>query len=186
MPRHILASPDTVREIARHLQDLVSRSGANGALLIDESGSLIAKQGVMPGNDPAELTTLLTCNFLVTHELASYLGDQDISVLFHEGEERHFYLRRAGERGILAVTFDDAGALGRVQVFTDRAAHSLQPLLGELERDDLPPGTLPAEYPQEALALVAKVLAGPPAPASPEPGAPEALPPAAEPPAPQS
>jgi len=158
MPRHLLATPENVREIARLLQDLVSRAGASGALLLDESGSLVAKQGVMPADDPAELTTLLTCNFLVTHELSSYLGDQDISVLFHEGNDKHFYLRRAGERGILAVVFDDAGALGRIQVFTDKAAHSLHPLLGELERDTLPAGSLPAEYPEEAYALVQQVL----------------------------
>jgi predicted regulator of Ras-like GTPase activity (Roadblock/LC7/MglB family) len=158
MPRHLLATPEAVREISRHLQDLVSRAGASGALLVDESGSLIAKQGVIPGHDPAELTTLLTCNFLVTHELASYLGDQDISVLFHEGDQKHFYLRRAGERGILAVVFEDAGSLGRIQVFTDKAAHSLHPLLGDLERDVLPPGTLPAEYPEAAYALVQDVL----------------------------
>jgi predicted regulator of Ras-like GTPase activity (Roadblock/LC7/MglB family) len=158
MPRHLLATPDTVRAIGRQLEELVSRAGANGALLLDESGSLIARQGVIPGHDPAELATLLTCNFLVTHELASYLGDQDISVLFHEGDEKHFYLRRAGERGILAVVFDDAGALGRIQVFTDKAAHGLQPLLGEVERDVLPAGTLPDEFPDEAHALVKNTL----------------------------
>ena len=158
MKRHLLASPEIVRDITRHLQDLVSRSSASGAMLLDESGSLIAKQGQVPGNDPAELTTLLACNFLVTHELATYLGDQDISVLFHEGDNVHFYLRRAGERGILAVVFDDAGALGRIQVFVDKAATALSPMLGELERQVLPPGTLPAEYPDEAYDLVQKML----------------------------
>ncbi len=158
MKRHLLASPETVRDISRHLQDLVSRSGASGALLLDESGSLVAKHGQVPGNDPAELATLLACNFLVTHELASYLGDQDISVLFHEGDHMHFYLRRAGERGILALPFDDAGALGRIQVFVDKAAAALSPMLAELERQVLPPGTMPAEYPEEAYELVQKML----------------------------
>jgi predicted regulator of Ras-like GTPase activity (Roadblock/LC7/MglB family) len=158
MHRHLIAQPVTVREINRHLSEFMSQSSARAVVLLDESGSVVARMGQMPGGDPAELSALLTCNFLVTHELARYLGDQDISVLFHEGEEKHFYMRRVGERGILAVCFEEATALGRIQMFTDKAAGALRPLLSGLEAETLSPGTLPPEFAEAADAVIRSVI----------------------------
>ena len=158
MPGHLCARAETVSEVNRQLLDLLSRSGAAAALLVDESGALISRQGRMPEGDPAETATLLTCNFLVTHELAKYLGDQEITVLFHEGEKKNFYLRRVGERGILVVLFEDPGALGRIQLFTDKTASALTPSLHGILLDALPAGMLPPGFLADAQQVVDTVL----------------------------
>ena len=80
MPRQLLADAAAVRDLNRRLAEFVSRSSAAAAFLIDESGALIAQQGNGPAGEPAEIATLMACNFLVTHEMAKYLGDREISV----------------------------------------------------------------------------------------------------------
>lgn len=158
MPGHLCARAESVSAVNAELLDLLSRSGAAAALLLDESGALIARQGRMPEGDPAETATLLTCNFLVTHELAMYLGDREISVLLHEGERRSFYLRRVGDRGILVVLFDDPGALGRVQLFADKSGRNLADSIRGLLVDAVPDGALPGEFQAAAGAAVTSVL----------------------------
>lgn len=158
MPGHLCARAEMVQEFNRQLLDLLSRSGSAAALLVDESGALLARQGRMPAGEIAETATLLTCNFLVTHELAKYLGDQEIQVLVHEGESRNFYLRRVAERGILVVLFDDAAALGRVQLFADKTAQGLAQTLASLELDVFPPGELPPTFLPDGMELVDTVL----------------------------
>ncbi len=158
MPGHLCARADSVSEVNRLMLDLLSRSGGVAAMLVDESGALVARQGRLPAGDPSETATLLTCNFLVTHELAKYLGGGEISVLFHEGEKKNFYLRRVGERGIVVVLFDDPAALGRIQIFTDKASQALAPAMSGIEVERLPPDTLPAGFLDAALALVERTL----------------------------
>lgn len=158
MPGHLCARAESVSEVNRLLLDLLSRSGGVAAMLVDESGALVARQGRMPAGDASETATLLTCNFLVTHELAKYLGGGEINVLFHEGERKNFYLRRVGDRGIVVVLFDDPAALGRIQLFTDKASSALAPALAGIEVARLPADALPAGFLEAGLALAATSL----------------------------
>jgi len=158
MPRQLLADAAAVRDLNRRLAEFVSRSSAAAAFLIDESGALIAQQGNGPAGEPAEIATLMACNFLVTHEMAKYLGDREISVLLHEGEKQNFYFRRAGARGVLIVMYDDPGALGRVRALAERVSAELGLAVDALDVASLPAGTLPAGFLAGAEAVLDEVL----------------------------
>jgi len=161
--RHLVASPDAVHELRRRLNDFTSRSGAESAWLIDESGALIAAagKGLAETGDPADSASLMACNFLVTHELAKYLGDQEISVLLHEGEHLNMFFRHSGARGIVIVLFRDPGALGRVRALTERLAADLGGLVDALERPHLPAGVLAEGFLDAAETVLDQVLWAP-------------------------
>lgn len=173
MSRHLVASPEAVHDLKRRLADFTSRSGAESAWLIDESGALIAAhgKGLAEAGDPADSASLMACNFLVTHELAKYLGDQEISILLHEGEQMNMFFRRSGSRGILIVQFRDPGALGRVRALTERLASDLGPVLDALERPFVPGGVLADGFLESAEAVLDQVLWSQGTAAMPNPGA---------------
>jgi hypothetical protein len=163
MSRHLVAPPEAVHDLKRRLNEFTSRSGGESAWLIDESGALIAAagKGLAETGDPADSASLMACNFLVTHELAKYLGDQEISVLLHEGEQLNMFFRRSGARGILIVLFRDPGALGRVRALTERLAADLGPLLDALEKPFIPAGVLADGFLDTAETVLDQVLWSP-------------------------
>lgn len=159
MARHLWAKPEVMAKINNQITALVSRAGASGALVIDDSGILITRQGRMPSGDPSETASLLACNFLVTQELAEYLGDEEITTLFHEGDKKNIYMRRVGERGILVLMFEDPGALGRVRLIVEKASEGIAWLLKDLECGALPAGTLPPDFESAAETAIKKMVA---------------------------
>lgn len=158
MPRQLVATAEQVRDLNRRLAEFVSRASAAAVFLLDESGALIAQQGRGPAGEPAEVATLMACNFLVTHELAKYLGDREIQVLLHEGDKQSFYFRRAGARGVLVVLYDDPGALGRVRALAERAGAEFGLAVDALDAAGLPAGALPEGFAAEAEGLLDQVL----------------------------
>lgn len=159
MAKHLWANPEAMVEINDKLTDVISRTGASGALLIDDSGILITRYGRMPSGDPAETASLLACNFLVTHELAEYLGDEEISTLFHEGDNKNIYMRRVGDHGILVLMFEDAGALGRVRLMVNKVSDGLAILLSYLDCEELPSEVLPPDFEAAGEAAMSSLVA---------------------------
>lgn len=158
MRRQLWAKPEAMVKLNGLMTDLTSRTGASGALMIDDSGILITRHGRMPAGDPSETASLLACNFLVTHELAEYLGDEEITTLFHEGENKNIYMKRVGDHGIVVLMFEDTGALGRVRLMVEKAATQLGILLNELERDFLPLEALPSGFRELAERAISKFV----------------------------
>jgi predicted regulator of Ras-like GTPase activity (Roadblock/LC7/MglB family) len=127
----------------RYLAELLSRSEASEAYIIDESGALITREGRMRAGNPAELASLIACNFLVTDELAKYLGDEKIKVLFHEGENKNIYMKRVSERSVLVILFEDLGALAKIKGIVEYTAKQLYSFLTKIECDRIPGDALP-------------------------------------------
>ena len=158
MSGQLWAKPEAMAKLNSHMMDLTSRTGASGALMIADSGILITRHGRMPAGDPSETASLLACNFLVTHELAEYLGDEEITTLFHEGDNKNIYMKRVGTHGIIVLMFEDTGALGRVRLMVEKAADGLGILLKELERDFLPLEALPSGFKEHAAKAISKFV----------------------------
>lgn len=145
-------------ELQKGLGDLLSKSGGVAALLVDESGVILARRGKLPDGDEAELGILLACNYLVTQEMADLLGREELSSLAQEGDKASFFIRRAGPRSLLVILYADPGALGRVRLFADNAALAMAPVLKVLEIGRFPPETLPAGFNEAVQASMAQLL----------------------------
>jgi predicted regulator of Ras-like GTPase activity (Roadblock/LC7/MglB family) len=123
-------------EIARIdaiLRDLLKLSGATCAMMIDKDGHLVDRTGTMKAFDVDTIAALVAGSFAATREMARVLGEDEFSVLFHQGHKGSIQLSLVGDRTILAVIFNDQTTVGMVRLYTQEAAEKLGELFKSIE-----------------------------------------------------
>jgi len=120
------------RRIDHLLQRLLGESSARCALLVDRSGQLITLAGERPAFDSTAFASLAAADFSANDQLASMIGEQEFSSLFHQGEKESMYLADIGRRVILVVLFDDRATLGMVRIKVRHAVRELTTLFEQL------------------------------------------------------
>ncbi len=133
-----MASPDLVileQDHTRFVQILDRlRQEANAKLtfLIDKNGQQLARSGDLDGVDPTSLASLTAGNVAATDGLAKLIGEQEFSILFHEGESDNLHINVVGGRTVLLVRFDERSSLGLVRLRVKKATAELTPILDEI------------------------------------------------------
>jgi len=76
------------------------------------------------------ISALVAGSFAATREMARLLGEEEFSVLFHQGKSDSIQLSLVGDRTLLTVIFDEATTVGMVRLYASETAKRL----GELFR----------------------------------------------------
>jgi predicted regulator of Ras-like GTPase activity (Roadblock/LC7/MglB family) len=116
---------DDIRTINRLLREFLRLSGAKCVLLVDKEGHMVTKQGVTRSLDMDTISALVAGSFAATQEMARLLGEEEFSVLFHQGKTDNIQLSLVGERTLLTVIFDDATTIGMVRLYASETAKRL-------------------------------------------------------------
>jgi predicted regulator of Ras-like GTPase activity (Roadblock/LC7/MglB family) len=114
------------------LRELVKLSGSTCALLIDKDGHMVSRTGTMKAFDLDTIAALVAGSFAATREMARVLGEEEFSVLFHQGQKGSIQLSLVGERTILGVIFNDQTTVGMVRLYTHEASAKLGDLFRSL------------------------------------------------------
>jgi predicted regulator of Ras-like GTPase activity (Roadblock/LC7/MglB family) len=134
---------DDIRTINRLLREFLRLSSAKCVLLVDKEGHMVTKQGVTRSLDMDTISALVAGSFAATKEMARLLGEDEFSVLFHQGKTDNIQLCLIGNRTLLTVIFDDATTIGMVRLYANETAKKLSEIFETvLERV---PGSLGAE-----------------------------------------
>ncbi len=120
------------RRIEGLLQSFLYESNARCALLIDRSGQLITMAGERPAFDSTAFASLAAADFSANDQLASMIGEDEFSSLFHQGEQESMYLADVAKRVILVVLFDDRATLGMVRVKVRKIVRELTAIFSRL------------------------------------------------------
>lgn len=127
--------------IERLLQGFLYESNARCTLLVDRSGQLITSAGETPEFDSTAFSSLAAADFSANDQLASMIGEQEFSSLFHQGEKESMYLADVAKRVILVVLFDNRTTLGMVRIKVKTVVRELSEIFRELfERSATDPG----------------------------------------------
>ncbi len=113
---------DLVRDINRLLREFLKLSNAKCAMLIDREGHMVTRQGVTRDLDVDTISALVAGSFAATKEMARILGEDEFSVLFHQGKTDNIQLSLVGDRTLLTVIFDEATTLGAVRMYAAETA----------------------------------------------------------------
>lgn len=116
------------------LTDLQKRTEAECVLLIDISGQLISKKGLLQQGDPTQVAALAAGDLAAMNELSKQIGEENPHGSFlHEGEEKSLYLFSVSSGLILIVVFRNDRPVGLMRILVRRAAERLRPLGDEFE-----------------------------------------------------
>ncbi len=119
---------DDIEGMVKVLKELNHMSGAKCSLLIDKEGHMVAKEGAVRSFDTDSLSALVAGSFAATREMARMVGEDEFSVMFHQGQRDNLQLTLIDDRTILTVIFDDQTQLGMIRLYTAEAAKKLMEL----------------------------------------------------------
>jgi len=103
-----------------------TESRARCVLLLGTSGQLIAEWGDTSELDLDAFCSLTASNIAATASLAELVGEEDFTLLFHQGKEDSIHISLIGERVILAVIFGKEVPLGLVRLRVRKAGQIIQ------------------------------------------------------------
>ena len=65
-------------------------------------------------------------------EMARLLGENEFSILFHQGQRDSIQLQMVGDRTLMAVLFDGRTNLGMVRFYAQEAGNRILSILNEI------------------------------------------------------
>ena len=149
MPQWTLFEND-FRTIDQVLSELLERTNALSAHLIDRSGQLITSAGRVDDFDAMSFASLVAADFTANSELAHLLGETGVAAVVSEGRDRSIHSCLLADRVILCTVFDRRSTLGLVRLRSRRAADVLDAVFrGLFEKVEVDGGelTIPAMVP---------------------------------------
>lgn len=130
-----LADEDFISEIENELENLKIESNALATFLIDKNGQLIGSSKNTEEYDKTSLAALIAGNVAATGGLAKLLGENEFSILFHEGENEHIHISLVQGKLILVVIFDDSTSLGLIRLRVKKALKRFEAILDRASSD---------------------------------------------------
>jgi len=131
MPQWTLFEND-FRSIDQVLAELLERTNALSAHLIDRSGQLITSAGRVDDFDAMSFASLVAADFTANAELAQLLGESGVEAVVSEGRARSIHSCLLADRVILCTVFDRRSSLGLVRFRARRAAGELDSVFRSL------------------------------------------------------
>ena len=112
------------------LDRLLELSNATQALLVDVEGHLITSRGKTSEELNVEnISALVAGTFAATKATAKLLGQDEFSLLFHQGEKDSIQLTLIADRMLLAIIFDESTTIGMVRVYASETARKITQIL---------------------------------------------------------
>ena len=126
---------DLIRDVNRILREFLKLSNAKCAMLVDKEGHMVTRQGVTRELDIDTISALVAGSFAATKEMARVLGEDEFSVLFHQGKTDSIQLSLVGNRTLLTVIFDEATTVGMVRLYASETAKRLAEVFEKSEAE---------------------------------------------------
>ena len=120
------------QRIDRLLQAFLYDSNARCTLLVDRTGQLVTTAGEKPDFDTTAFASLAAADFSANDQLASMIGENEFSSLFHQGEKESMYLADVARRVILVVLFDNRTTLGMIRIKVKAVVKELSDVFREM------------------------------------------------------
>jgi len=117
---------EDMERIQAVLREFLELSRSVCAMLIDKDGHLITQAGHTQSYHPDTISALVAGSFAATREMARLLGEDEFSILFHQGKRESIQLALAGNRTLVAIVFDDTTTLGLVRLYSEQMVAKLE------------------------------------------------------------
>jgi len=123
-----------IDKINKVLEEFLKLSDSKANLLIDKEGHLVTKAGHTETYDMSTVSALVAGSFAATREMARLLGEDEFSLLFHQGKRDNIQLTLIGDRTIMATIFDERTTIGMVRLYAKEASMKLAKTFEEIDK----------------------------------------------------
>ncbi|MEM7165707.1 MAG: roadblock/LC7 domain-containing protein [Planctomycetota bacterium] len=123
---------DDVDRINAVLNDFLKLSDSKCNILIDKEGHMVTKAGTTGDIDLQSVSALVAGSYAATREMARLLGEDEFSVLFHQGKKDSIQLTLVGDRTLLATLFDERTTIGMVRLYAKEASEKLAAIFSDI------------------------------------------------------
>jgi predicted regulator of Ras-like GTPase activity (Roadblock/LC7/MglB family) len=123
--------------ISQIIEVLLKETKAKVVFLVHKNGQNIATAGDDHNIDKTSFASLVAGNVAATGGLAELLGEEEFSILFHEGKRDSIHINIILNRIILVVIFSDNTNLGLVRLWVKKATIGLAKLFQEIENKEV-------------------------------------------------
>ncbi|MEO5803111.1 MAG: roadblock/LC7 domain-containing protein [Verrucomicrobiota bacterium] len=113
------------------LDELLQKSEATAALLIDKGGPLISERGTVEGFDTTTMAALAAGSFAANEAIAGLVGESNFSSIYQQGDHHSLLVGNVGGNLLLIVIFKAATSVGVVKYY---AASTVQIVACQLEK----------------------------------------------------
>jgi predicted regulator of Ras-like GTPase activity (Roadblock/LC7/MglB family) len=143
-----------VERLEGELDAFLEMSNAKCALLIDKEGHLVTRRGEPLHTSADTISALIAGSFAATKEMARLLGEEEFSILFHQGARDSIQLQLIGDRTLLAVMFDERTNLGLVRFYAQESARQLAEIFAEISQRPVGDSSLGNDFSSDASAAL--------------------------------
>jgi len=115
------------------LEDLLEKSEASFAMIIDRGGIVLSQHGELPDHaDPTIVAALAAGSFAATRELALRVGETDCSALYQQGAHHHILVSAVDDDIVLVTVFGKQTTVGLVKFYSAKTIKRVSAVLQEL------------------------------------------------------
>jgi len=107
------------------LRDLLEKSEASVALIVDRAGYLIRQCGQLPGFESTHVATLASNAFAATEFMANLIKESDFSGMYQQGSSISTLTLNIDSSCLLFVAFPSQLTAGAIKYFSGLAVHHL-------------------------------------------------------------
>ena len=132
MSADLVMYEEEFKRIDEELHNLKNSANASVVFLVDKNGQLIATAGDTQDVDTTSLASLTAGNIAATGGIAKLLGEEEFTILFHEGTKDNINITLVDSRVILAVVFDSRSSIGLVRLRVKKSSEKLALIFSEI------------------------------------------------------
>lgn len=146
----------TYDEVDVLLKELLAKSHARYGMIIDLKGFVLMHSRALWAPKPPSLdslATLIASNYSANTAIANLFGEAGFQEMVQQGSEVGTYIEELGENALLVTVFDNSAALGRVKLFTKKAAQAIKVVL-ENQDEEAPQVNFDKEWSDSTEALL--------------------------------
>ena len=113
---------DDIQAVDFALDELLQKSEASAALLIDKGGFLITKTGLTQNYDTMTLAALAAASFAATQSLAGLISETDFYSIYQQGQKFSLLVHNIDEQCLLTIVFKATISVGAVKYYVGETA----------------------------------------------------------------
>jgi predicted regulator of Ras-like GTPase activity (Roadblock/LC7/MglB family) len=112
---------EDIARLERELRELVEKSDATTALVIDKAGFLIASQGDTQQFDLTSIAALASGAYMANQTIAGLVKEPNFNSIYHQGEKFSLLVMCMDDSCLLTVIFKAQVSVGAVKYFAEPA-----------------------------------------------------------------